>query len=654
MDVMSNVVLVDEDNFARNIFEQVLQRRGYEVHSYSQTSLVPKSNGDSALYVVDSNRESLTWLRHLREQGWDGRIVLLSSVFDDPQLAKAAEQIGACLIIHKPISPLEFAVQIDSLTEVGLEESSDTMLALDAVVMEVAPTIEEGLATLESFLNKAAQTGIGLSPLAEHAHHLQILARQSGMEGVGNALVRLEHGASAMRGRANPHALAELRDILDTAIVESKREHPQELHVMGARSVSTIILATHDEHLLKTVERWGAECLVRIVAANFSNFLYLMRDPAVDGAILDAELPGILELARDARERQRTQDIPLTFLMPAHPEKLPSWMDFKVEAAHMGALRILEKPLEHVELLEAARLMTALRRAARPSVLIVDEDNSSALEFQEILEAEGMAVTIRDSATRIVEDLTAANPDVLILSTSLVRLNGHDACRIVRATPQFHDLPIMLVSSQRGARARVVGFRAGADDFLSKPVAREELLARLAIRIERMRQHRDRADNDMLTGLLTRRAFLEQASLRMSESRRKNRPLALCLLDIDRFKHVNDTYGHVAGDRVLAQLGRLLRSRFRLEDLRCRWGGEEFAIVLVDEDAITARQVLQRVLTEFSDIRFHGDDGIDFQCTFSGGIAEMPVDAEKFEALMRVADERLYRSKIAGRNRITV
>lgn len=650
---MSNVVLVDEDNFSRNIFEQVLQRRGYEVHSYAQASAVPRPNGDMALYVVDSNRESLGWLRKMRDEGWVGRVVLLSSVFDDPQLAQTAEQIGASLIIHKPISPLEFAVQIDSLKEGSLEESSDTMLTLDSVVMEVAPTIEEGLATLEGLLSKAAQTGTGLSPLAEHAHHLQVLARQSGMEGVGNALVRLEQGASAMRGRTNPHALAELRDILDTAIVESKREQAPEHQILGARGMSTIVLATHDESLLKAAEHWGAECLVRIIPANYSNFLYLLRDPAVDGAILDAELPGIFDLARDARERQRTQDIPLTFLMPVHAEMTQTW-DFKVEAAHMGALRILEKPLEHVELLEAARFMTAVRRAARPSILIIDEDTSSALEFQEILESEGMAVTLKDSATRIVEDLITINPDVLILSTSLARLNGHDACRIVRATPQFHDLPIMLVSGQSGARARVVGFRAGADDFLSKPVAREELIARLAIRIERMRQHRDRADNDMLTGLLTRRAFLEQVSLRMSESRRKNRPLALCLLDIDRFKHVNDTYGHVVGDRVLAQLGRLLRSRFRLEDLRCRWGGEEFAIVLVDEDAITARQVLQRVLHEFSEIRFHSDDGIDFQCTFSGGIAEMPVDAEKFEALMRVADERLYRSKIAGRNRITV
>jgi diguanylate cyclase (GGDEF)-like protein len=169
-----------------------------------------------------------------------------------------------------------------------------------------------------------------------------------------------------------------------------------------------------------------------------------------------------------------------------------------------------------------------------------------------------------------------------------------------------------------------------------------------------MRRHRERADVDLLTGLLTRRAFLEQVSLRISESRRKRREFALCIIDLDRFKEVNDVHGHLVGDKVLAQLGRLLKNRFRHEDLRCRWGGEEFAILLVDEGAVTARQVVHRVLEEFREITFQGDTGEEFHSTFSGGIAEFDTDSDQFEGLMRVADERLYQAKLAGRNRIAI
>ena len=172
------------------------------------------------------------------------------------------------------------------------------------------------------------------------------------------------------------------------------------------------------------------------------------------------------------------------------------------------------------------------------------------------------------------------------------------------------------------------------------------------MRIERIRLTRERADRDSLTGLLTRRAFLERVSQRMAEAKRHRRPLTICLIDLDHFKAVNDKHGNVAGDQVLAHLGRLMRERFRAEDLRCRWGGEEFAMAFVDEDVETARRVLQRVLDDFSRHVFGMDDGQPFSVTFSAGLAAFGPDGGRFEELIRRADDRLYEAKAAGRNRI--
>ena len=158
----------------------------------------------------------------------------------------------------------------------------------------------------------------------------------------------------------------------------------------------------------------------------------------------------------------------------------------------------------------------------------------------------------------------------------------------------------------------------------------------------------------MLTGLLTRRPFLQRVNARLSEVRRADRQLAIALLDLDNFKEIIDQFGHVVGDRVLGALGRLLSSRFRLEDLRCRWGGEEFMVALVDEDAATASSVLQRTLDEFSQIVFAAGNGdqTKFSVTFSAGIASYPSDGDDFRSLLKVADDRLYIAKENGRNQI--
>jgi diguanylate cyclase (GGDEF)-like protein len=183
-------------------------------------------------------------------------------------------------------------------------------------------------------------------------------------------------------------------------------------------------------------------------------------------------------------------------------------------------------------------------------------------------------------------------------------------------------------------------------------VLREELRARVQARLERARLSKERAERDALTGLLLRRPFIDGVRARLAESQRQSKPLALCFLDVDHFKKVNDKFGHLAGDRVLTRLGRLLGARFRREDVRGRWGGEEFVVALLGETAESAKEILSRTAAELAGMTFEGDAGESFHITFSAGISVSTVDGATVEELLKTADARLYRAKANGRNRI--
>jgi diguanylate cyclase (GGDEF)-like protein len=123
---------------------------------------------------------------------------------------------------------------------------------------------------------------------------------------------------------------------------------------------------------------------------------------------------------------------------------------------------------------------------------------------------------------------------------------------------------------------------------------------------------------------------------------------------VDRFKRVNDTYGHLVGDNVLMALGRLLSDRFRREDLRGRWGGEEFIVVFPNDSAATSGAVLTRALDEFRRLPFRSERGDRFFVTFSAGVSSFPSDGGTVDALVRAADERLYQAKRGGRGQVVL
>ena len=165
-------------------------------------------------------------------------------------------------------------------------------------------------------------------------------------------------------------------------------------------------------------------------------------------------------------------------------------------------------------------------------------------------------------------------------------------------------------------------------------------------------QLRDQAVRDPLTGLYNRRFLAETSVARIELARRQATPVAIVLIDIDHFKQINDLHGHARGDEVLQQFAALLRDRMRRSDIICRFGGEEFVLLVDNCDDATLAEILDGLMKQFRGLHFGAGEDLLDDCTFSAGVALMDADGADFESLVRVADLRMYRAKAAGRARV--
>lgn len=371
----------------------------------------------------------------------------------------------------------------------------------------------------------------------------------------------------------------------------------------------------------------------------------------IDAAMIEI-LPGqrdqAFQLARELRSMPGYDNLPLGFIYEQDHDGDRS------DATHAGASIFIEKPYGRDTLNEALQHLITIREGGRSRVLIVDDDEDFTELICVALGNEGMLVRALHDPFKVMDALEEYAPDLMLLDVMMPGILGFDVCRKVRAGGRWQDLPIIFLTAQTDLNSRLSAFDAGGDDYLIKPVINAELLKRVKVRLDKARMQRERQDRDVLTGLLLRRAFSDSLGALLAESERHGFNFSLSLLDIDHFKKVNDTYGHMAGDRVLSHVGKLLRKRFRVEDLRGRWGGEEFILGFRHEKKGTMQKALNRVLEELRKVEFKGDKGESFYVTFSAGMVDFPADGINAHDLILRADSRLYIAKKNGRNQIVI
>lgn len=301
-------------------------------------------------------------------------------------------------------------------------------------------------------------------------------------------------------------------------------------------------------------------------------------------------------------------------------------------------------------------------RKIRNRILIADDDPLSRRMLEAFLAKSGYRVVTAADGVDALKILSAEDsPSLAILDWMMPGLEGPQVCERVRALPERPYVYILLLTARSDKQDLLNGLQSGADDYLTKPFDAQELRARLHVgqRIldlqdsliaarEEMRFH---ATHDLLTGIDNRSVAIGAMNREASRQAREGGSFAVVLLDLDHFKNVNDTLGHLAGDAVLKEAARRMKLAVRPYDTVGRYGGEEFLVVVPSSDGEGALALAERIREAIQATPITTDVG-DVRVTASCGVAAS-TEGHRLDphTLLHLADEALYRAKERGRNR---
>ncbi|MEA5445855.1 diguanylate cyclase [Gammaproteobacteria bacterium AB-CW1] len=393
-----------------------------------------------------------------------------------------------------------------------------------------------------------------------------------------------------------------------------------------------------------------------IMVASGQEGLEMLGKRRVDLVCVSLTLPDTdgIEFCRRARKTRRGRHVPLILLTSTEDKKA------RLKAFEAGATDI--HPKTDIEELfnQAARFVEEDDQRISGRVLYVEDSTVVAHVMLRILERLGLEVDHYTSASDAFEAFDKHAYD-LVVSDILVEGEMSGMGLVSRIREKFPDkarVPILAVSGMDDINRRMELFRLGVNDFISKPVVEEEVVARVSnlisnkqlfdqVRAQRRHLY-ELAMIDQLTGLYNRNSLSEFANKSFSEANRHDFPLSLILIDIDHFKQINDTHGHLTGDEVLAAIGEMLKEKCRNEDFAVRFGGEELMLILPhcdSEGAVQRGEELREAVESLEPAGIH--------VTASLGVTSRPLGREvSMEDLFRVADAAVYKAKEGGRNQV--
>jgi two-component system cell cycle response regulator len=430
-----------------------------------------------------------------------------------------------------------------------------------------------------------------------------------------------------------------------------------------------------------------AEYFDVVTAMNGPAALELIAKAQYDLVLLDVMMPGMdgFEVCRRLKANPATQHIPVIMVTA-----LDQPAD-RVRGLESGADDFLTKPVADIELITRVKSLTRmkmltdeLRMRAQTSreigvtdgdaepnetgrggrVLLVDDRRASFERIATQLTAEH-AVDVEPNPQDALFRAAEGDYDLMMVSLSLRDFDGLRLCSQVRSLDRTRALPILLIIEPEDNARLLRGLEIGVNDYLIRPIDRNEMLARARTQVRkkryaerlrvRVQQSIEMAVTDMLTGLHNRRYMDTHLGTLVDDANRRGKPLAALVLDIDYFKSINDTHGHDAGDEVLRDFAQRLRKSVRGIDLACRYGGEEFVVAMPDTDLSVASHVAERIRQRVAGEPFiiHGG-ARQIDVTLSIGLASLNPGGDTAGELLRRADQALYRAKRDGRNRVVL
>jgi len=425
-----------------------------------------------------------------------------------------------------------------------------------------------------------------------------------------------------------------------------------------------------------------AEYFDVLTAENGYECLDIVSKVPVDVILLDIMMPGMdgFEVCERLKSNPKTAHIPVVMVTA-----LDQPTD-RVRGLRAGADDFLTKPVNDMQLMARVKSLVRLKmlsdelrlRAETARTIGMDPNAARDEEVANVLLVDGRANSQERIARALkpVADVSAMNDpqaaifeaaegsyDLIIVNSNFEDYDPLRLCSQIRSLERSRFIPILLVIDAGGEAMVVRALELGVNDYILRPLDPNELVVRCLTQIRRKRFNdrlRDSVNHtielavtDPLTGLNNRRYLDKHLKLLFDRAVARGRPLSVCITDIDRFKSVNDTYGHDAGDEVLKEFAARIRSTVRGADLACRFGGEEFVVVMPDTSPETAAAVAERLRYVVENNPFVlRQSGTALNITASLGIACSVHGAASAEDLVRQADRALYEAKHGGRNRV--
>jgi two-component system cell cycle response regulator len=429
-----------------------------------------------------------------------------------------------------------------------------------------------------------------------------------------------------------------------------------------------------------------AEYFEVVTANSGAEALEICETSKVDVDLLDVMMPEMdgFEVCRRLKSDPATAHLPVVMITALNQ------VADRVRGLEAGADDFLTKPVNDLQLMTRVKSLVRLkmltdelrlRTATAASIGLEDllgDGAGSGQDPAKVLLIDARRQTFEKIRSRLkggIELDFASDPNAgffqaaeggyecVIVSTALPDVDPLRLCSQLRSLDRTRFLPIILLADRDDDPRIIRGLELGVNDFLVRPVEPHELTARLVTQIRRKRyndrlrasvaQSIEMAVTDALTGLHNRRYLDNHLQTLFERAVARRRPLSVMIVDLDRFKSINDRFGHDGGDDVLREFARRLRQNMRGIDLICRFGGEEFVVVMPDTDGPVAEKVAERIRAEIARTPFViGKEGQSVTVTISVGVSSARGQADDVRSLLKRADMALYEAKKSGRNKV--
>ncbi len=428
-----------------------------------------------------------------------------------------------------------------------------------------------------------------------------------------------------------------------------------------------------------------AEYFVVLKANSGAEALKICANEEIDIILLDVMMPEMdgFEVCRRLKADTHTHHIPVVMVTALDQ---PS---DRIEGLNAGADDFLTKPFDVVQLMARVKSLVRLKsltdelraraitkqqmdvedtdrgmetiKIDNSRVLIIDNDMRHAQRLKEPLETIHR-VDILTNPSDVIIQMAEQEYELVIISMALPEHDPLRICSQLRTLEQGRNVPIVLVADEHDRQKIIRGLELGVNDFIMRPVEVNEFVARVRTQVRRFRyakELRQTVSNTMqlaiideLTKLYNRRYFDRHLEIMLKKAQEQGRSMAVMMLDIDHFKQVNDSHGHEAGDNILKEFASRIQNNIRGADLPCRYGGEEFVVLMPDIDLERAQLVGERVRSAVENSSFNAGSGRKISITVSAGIALNSSNIDSPQSLLKRADIALYKAKNDGRNRV--